>query len=208
MGCWEGRKGEEEKESGRRNRITGKKGEDGWRKDFSRNPLGKIPDFRSWAISGLDVGDFENAQFVLESAAVLSAIIIVHESGHFLAAYLQGIHLSKFPVGFGPILAKFNANNVEYSIRAFPLGGFVGFPDNGPESGIPVKDENLLKNRPVFDRVIVISAGVVANIIFAYVIIFIQVFSFGLPVREAFPGVLVTPRTQKGQRITTCHLQT
>ncbi|KAL2496880.1 Membrane metalloprotease ARASP [Forsythia ovata] len=75
--------------------------------------------------------------------------------------------------------------------RAFPLGGFVGFPDNDPESDIPVDDVNLLKNRPIFDRVLVISAGVVANIIFAYVIIFAQVSSVGLPVQEAFPGVLV-----------------
>lgn len=154
----------------------------------SRSTYKKGPDFRSCAVSGFDLGSFES---VLEAAGVLTAIIVVHESGHFLAAYLQGIHVSKFAVGFGPILAKFNAKNVEYSIRAFPLGGFVGFPDNDPESGIPVDDENLLKNRPILDRVIVISAGVVANIIFAYVIIFTQVLSVGLPVQESFPGVLV-----------------
>ena len=67
----------------------------------------------------------------------------------------------------------------------------MGFPDNDPESDIPVDDENLLKNRPILDRVLVISAGVIANIIFAYVIIFVQVLSVGLPVQEAFPGVLV-----------------
>lgn len=142
-------------------------------------------------MAGFDFGSLESAQSVMEAAAVLTAIIIVHESGHFLAAYLQGIHVSKFAVGFGPILAKFNANNVEYSIRAFPLGGFVGFPDNDPESDIPVDDENLLKNRPILDRVLVISAGVIANIIFAYLIIVVQILSVGLPVQEAFPGVLV-----------------
>ncbi|GLU17354.1 hypothetical protein SLE2022_337250 [Rubroshorea leprosula] len=145
-------------------------------------------DFKTQAVPGFDFGGVES---VLEAAAVLTAIVVVHEGGHFLAAYLQGIHVSKFAVGFGPILAKFNANNVEYSIRAFPLGGFVGFPDNDPESDIPVDDVNLLKNRPIIDRVIVISAGVVANIIFAYVIIFAQVLSFGMSVQEAFPGVLV-----------------
>ncbi|KAJ9176896.1 hypothetical protein P3X46_012161 [Hevea brasiliensis] len=156
---------------------------------FSKFALGgKRLDFRSWAVSGFDFGSFES---VLEAAGILTAIIIVHESGHFLAAYLQGIHVSKFAVGFGPILAKFNAKNVEYSVRAFPLGGFVAFPDNDPESDISADDENLLKNRPILDRVIVISAGVIANIIFAYVIIFVQVLSVGLPVQEAFPGVLV-----------------
>ncbi|KAJ4730045.1 membrane metalloprotease ARASP, chloroplastic [Melia azedarach] len=151
-------------------------------------PSQRRVDFRSCAVSGFDLGSFES---VLEAAGVLTAIIVVHESGHFLAAYLQGIHVSKFAVGFGPILAKFNAKNVEYSIRAFPLGGFVGFPDNDPDSDIPVDDENLLKNRPILDRVIVISAGVVANIVFAFVIIFVQVLSVGLPVQEAFPGVVV-----------------
>ncbi|KHN21225.1 Putative zinc metalloprotease [Glycine soja] len=76
-------------------------------------------------------------------------------------------------------------------LMAFPLGGFVGFPDNDPESDIPVDDENLLKNRPILDRVIVVSAGVVANIIFAFAIIFAQVLSVGLPEQEVFPGVVV-----------------
>ncbi|XP_062009451.1 probable membrane metalloprotease ARASP2, chloroplastic [Rosa rugosa] len=156
-----------------------------------RNPNGRRLKFRSCALPGFDYGNFESVQSVLEAAGVLTAIIVVHESGHFLAAYLQGIHVSKFAVGFGPILAKFNANNVEYSIRAFPLGGFVGFPDNDPNSDIPVDDVNLLKNRPILDRVIVVSAGVIANIIFAYAIIFTQVLSVGLPIQEGYPGVLV-----------------
>ncbi|XP_073155782.1 probable membrane metalloprotease ARASP2, chloroplastic [Henckelia pumila] len=152
---------------------------------------GRRKKFTTFAVSGLDFGGFESVQSVLEAAAVLTGIIVVHESGHFLAAYLQGIHVSKFAVGFGPVLAKFNSKNVEYSIRAFPLGGFVGFPDNDPDSGIPVDDENLLKNRPIFDRVVVISAGVIANIVSAFVIVFAQVVLVGLPVQESFPGVLV-----------------
>ncbi|AEC08692.1 chloroplastic membrane metallo proteases [Arabidopsis thaliana] len=153
-----------------------------------RYPDGERFDFRSRAISGIDLGSFES---VLEAIAVLTTIIVVHESGHFLAASLQGIHVSKFAIGFGPILAKFDYNNVEYSLRAFPLGGFVGFPDNDPDSEIPIDDENLLKNRPTLDRSIVVSAGIIANVIFAYAIIFVQVLSVGLPVQEAFPGVLV-----------------
>ncbi|CAH8264486.1 unnamed protein product [Arabidopsis lyrata] len=153
-----------------------------------RYPNGERFDFRARAISGIDLGSFES---VLEAIAVLTTIIVVHESGHFLAASLQGIHVSKFAIGFGPILAKFDYNNVEYSLRAFPLGGFVGFPDNDPDSEIPIDDENLLKNRPTLDRSIVVSAGIIANVIFAYAIIFVQVLSVGLPVQEAFPGVLV-----------------
>ncbi|KAJ0801187.1 putative S2P endopeptidase [Helianthus annuus] len=154
-------------------------------------PHTKNNTFKPSALADFGFGNFESAQSVLEAVSVLTAIIVVHESGHFLAAYLQGIHVSKFAVGFGPILAKFNANNVEYSLRAFPLGGFVGFPDNDPDSDIPVDDKNLLKNRPIVDRVLVISAGVIANIVFAYVIIFAQIVFVGMPIQESFPGVVV-----------------
>nr|XP_029123012.1 LOW QUALITY PROTEIN: probable membrane metalloprotease ARASP2, chloroplastic [Elaeis guineensis] len=133
----------------------------------------------------------EGTQSVLEAASVLAAIILVHESGHFLAARLQGIHVSKFAIGFGPVLARFFADGVEYSLRAFPLGGFVGFPDDDPDSDIPTDDADLLKNRPILDRLLVISAGVAANIAFAYLIVFTQVLTVGLPVQETLPGVLV-----------------
>ncbi|KAK1325077.1 hypothetical protein QJS10_CPA01g00867 [Acorus calamus] len=156
---------------------------------FHSNPSGSLPrrpnPFAVRAFSG------EGLQSVLEAASVLTAIIVVHEGGHFAAAAVQGIHVSRFAIGFGPVLARFVSNNVEYSLRAFPLGGFVGFPDNDPDSNIPPDDTDLLKNRPILDRLIVISAGVVANIVFAYLIIFVQVVSVGLPVQEPFPGVLV-----------------
>ena len=64
---------------------------------------------------------------------------------------------------------------VEYSLRLFPLGGYVGFPDDDPDSTIPADDPDLLRNRPVKDRFIVISAGVIANFIFAYSLLVTQV---------------------------------
>lgn len=134
----------------------------------------------------------ESFNSVLSASSVLAAIIVVHESGHFLAATLQGIHVSKFSVGFGPVLARFvSSAGVEYSLRAFPLGGFVGFPDDDPDSGIPSDDPDLLKNRPLLDRLLVVSAGVAANLLFAYLIVLAQVLSVGLPVQEPLAGVLV-----------------
>ncbi|ERN05547.1 hypothetical protein AMTR_s00007p00265360 [Amborella trichopoda] len=56
-------------------------------------------DLRPSAIACLSLGSLEEPQLVLEAIAVLAAIIIVHDSGHFLAAYLQGIHVSIFAVG-------------------------------------------------------------------------------------------------------------
>ncbi|MGF1536391.1 MAG: RIP metalloprotease RseP [Elainellaceae cyanobacterium] len=133
---------------------------------------------------------------VLAAIAVLALLIIVHELGHFAAARLQGIHVNRFSIGFGPILWSYQGATTEYALRAFPLGGFVGFPDDDPESTIPPSDENLLKNRPILDRAIVISAGVIANLVFAYLVFVVQFASVGVPETLNYePGVLV-PRVQ------------
>lgn len=128
---------------------------------------------------------------VLAAIAVLAVLIIVHELGHFLAARLQGIYASRFSIGFGPVLLKYQGKETEYALRAIPLGGYVGFPDDEPENHIPADDPNLLRNRPLMDRAIVISAGVVANLIFAYVIIVLQFSLLGIPQINPAPGVLI-----------------
>ncbi|WP_245916031.1 RIP metalloprotease RseP [Merismopedia glauca] len=128
---------------------------------------------------------------VLQAIAVLAILILVHELGHFLAARGQGIHVNRFSIGFGPILWKYKGKETEYALRALPLGGFVGFPDDDPESSYPPNDPNLLSNRPVLDRAIVISAGVIANLIFAYFLLVVQLGLIGTPDFIAKPGVLV-----------------
>lgn len=145
---------------------------------------------------------------VLAAIAVLALLIVVHELGHFLAARLQGIHVNRFSIGFGPILWKYQGPETEYAIRAFPLGGFVGFPDDDPDSEIPPNDPDLLRNRPLIDRAIVISAGVIANLIFAYLVLVIQFGGFGVPAGVNYqPGVRVpqvisqeSPAAQAGIR--------
>lgn len=130
---------------------------------------------------------------VLAAIAVLAILIVVHELGHFLAARLQGIHVNRFSIGFGPILWKYQGQQTEYAIRAIPLGGFVGFPDDDPESDIPPNDPNLLRNRPILDRAIVISAGVIANLIFAYLVFVAQFTGVGIPEKFDYqPGVLIS----------------
>jgi membrane-associated protease RseP (regulator of RpoE activity) len=127
---------------------------------------------------------------VLATIAVLALLIVVHELGHFMAARLQGIHVNRFSIGFGPILWKFQGRQTEYALRAIPLGGFVGFPDDDPDSDIPPYDPNLLRNRPIIDRAIVISAGVIANLIFAYLVFVAQFGIVGIP-QASQPGILI-----------------
>jgi len=140
------------------------------------------------AIPGLNL---EGPGSVAEALLVLASIVCVHECGHFFAARLQNIYVTKFAIGFGPELLKYKGPEVEYSLRAFPLGGFVAFPDDDPDSPYDPEDPNLLRNRPIKDRAIVISAGVIANVIFAYTVLVGQVGLVGVGETTFKPGVLV-----------------
>ncbi|MDJ0728158.1 MAG: RIP metalloprotease RseP [Prochloraceae cyanobacterium] len=128
---------------------------------------------------------------VLAAIAVLGILIFVHELGHFLAARYQKIHVNGFSIGFGPALLKYQGAETLYALRAIPLGGFVSFPDEDPDSEIPPDDPNLLSNRPILDRAIVISAGVIANLILAYLLLVGQVATIGIQEINYLPGVLV-----------------
>ena len=126
---------------------------------------------------------------VLTSITILGFLIFFHEMGHFLAAILQGIYVDGFSIGFGPSIIQKTYKDITYSFRAFPLGGFVSFPDEELKN-IDPKDPNLLKNRPIFQRVIVISAGVFANLILAYTILIINIATIGIPF-DPEPGILI-----------------
>jgi membrane-associated protease RseP (regulator of RpoE activity) len=128
---------------------------------------------------------------VLLAIAVLELLIVVHELGHFVAARTQGITVTRFSIGFGPVLWKHQGEMTEYALRAIPLGGYVAFPDDELDDDISADDPGLLKNRPILDRAIVISAGVIANLIFAYFLIVTQLGWVGIPELRPEPGVLV-----------------
>jgi len=126
---------------------------------------------------------------VLTSITVLGFLIFFHEMGHFLAAILQGIYVDGFSIGFGPSIIQKKFNGITYSFRAFPLGGFVSFPDE-EQNNIDPKDPNLLKNKPILQRIIVISAGVFANLLLAYTILIVNVTTVGIPY-DPEPGIIV-----------------
>ncbi len=127
---------------------------------------------------------------VLVSIGVLALLIFFHESGHFLAAILQKIKVSGFSIGFGPAIFQKEIKGITYSLRLLPLGGFVSFPDDEKESLLTPNDPDLLKNRPIFQRAIVISAGVIANLLLAWVVLFGQASFIGIP-NEPDPGVII-----------------
>ena len=62
---------------------------------------------------------------ILAALLVFSAVIAIHEFGHFAVAKLCGIQVNEFSIGMGPVLWKKNRKGTQYSLRALPVGGFV-----------------------------------------------------------------------------------
>ncbi|EAU74574.1 RIP metalloprotease RseP [Synechococcus sp. RS9916] len=127
---------------------------------------------------------------VLAALLALGLLVVIHEAGHFLAAVGQGIRVNGFSVGFGPALLKREHNGVTYALRLLPLGGFVSFPDDDENSTIPDDDPDLLRNRPIPQRILVISAGVLANLLLAWLVLVGQSAFVGIPASPE-PGVMV-----------------
>ena len=144
---------------------------------------------------------------VLTALAILAMLIVVHEAGHFFAATWQGIRVSSFSIGFGPVLLERQRRGVQFALRAIPLGGFVAFPDDDEESAIPKDDPNLLGNRPLSQRALVIAAGVIANLLLAWLVLVAQGMVVGIPAGfSASPGLLVSG-VQVGQPAALAGLQ-
>ena len=148
----------------------------------------------------------------LSGAAVLCGVIAFHELGHFLAAKVQGIRINDFSIGFGPKLVGFqDRDGITYSFRLFPLGGYVSFPegieqeddataegskeasedDGKTEKEYDFDDPDLIQNRPALQRALVISAGVIFNMILSYMAIFASVTTIGISTPVVNPGVAV-----------------
>ena len=72
---------------------------------------------------------------LLAAVFVFSAVIAIHEFGHFAVAKLCGVQVNEFSIGMGPVLLKKTQNGTQYSLRALPVGGFVALEgEESPES--------------------------------------------------------------------------
>ena len=132
---------------------------------------------------------------------LIGMLIFGHELGHFLSAKMLGIKVSKFALGFpiGPTLWHKKIGDVEYLIHACLLGGYVAFPDDEKDSDIPLDSKDRFANKPVWQRMVVISAGVVSNIIIAYALVILAAVVWGeLPSGnyEVYANKIQAPKTE------------
>jgi regulator of sigma E protease len=117
---------------------------------------------------------------VLSLIVVLGVLVFVHEAGHFLAAKWAGIYVHRFSLGLGPPIPwlTFRRGETEYSISWLPLGGYVKMASreedigsSALEGGAPtavVPPNRVFEAKPIWQRMVVILAGVTMNALFAW----------------------------------------
>jgi regulator of sigma E protease len=110
-----------------------------------------------------------------------AALIILHELGHFAAAKAVGMRVERFSLFFPPLLAKRRRGETEYAIGAIPLGGYVKITGMNPHEEIPpAVAHRAYFRQPVWKRVVVITAGPAVNIVLAFLILWVLVWSNGV----------------------------
>lgn len=99
---------------------------------------------------------------------VLGTLITIHELGHFLVAKAYKVKVHKFSIGFGPKVLKLQGKETEYTLRLIPFGGFVQMEGEEERSD----DDRAFNKKPIYQRILIVAAGAIVNIIFALIVYF------------------------------------
>lgn len=119
---------------------------------------------------------------------VLGITVLIHEFGHFLFAKKAGIYVYEFSIGMGPRLWmwKRKGDETEYSIRLFPIGGYVSMAGESVEEDEKIPKEKQLQSKKWYQKFLTIIAGVMFNFLLAIVIFFIVALFSGAPSNSAY----------------------
>ena len=129
---------------------------------------------------------------IISAVFAFGILIVIHELGHFLAAKWLGVRVERFSVGFPPRLFGKKFGDTDYCISAIPLGGYVklsGMVDESMDTNMSGADYEF-NSKPVWKRIVIISAGVIMNLFLAVLIMSVLTYS---------TGERITPFTEIGQ---------
>ena len=100
---------------------------------------------------------------ILAAILVFGVLILIHEGGHFFCARLFGVTVHEFAIGMGPKVLSHRSKKtgIAYSLRLLPFGGFVSMAGEDEESD----DPNALNKKPVWQRIVIVAAGALMNLL-------------------------------------------
>jgi regulator of sigma E protease len=136
--------------------------------------------------------------YVVPFLAVLTVIVFVHEMGHYLVARWNGVAIQTFSIGFGKELFGWNdKQGTRWRISAIPLGGYVRFVGDMNAASTPDTElianadpdlaPRLFANKNVWQRIAVVVAGPLANVILTFLILYALLLGYG---RYSIPPVV------------------
>jgi len=115
------------------------------------------------------------AVYIIMAILAFGVLIIVHELGHFVLAKLNGVRVEEFSIGMGPNIFFKQGKETKYSLRLFPIGGYVKMM--GEEEA--VEDERSFSAKSPLRRISIIIAGVTMNYLLAIAIFTTITYNFG-----------------------------
>ncbi|MGN0181959.1 MAG: M50 family metallopeptidase [Candidatus Ornithomonoglobus sp.] len=104
-------------------------------------------------------------------------MISLHEFGHFITAKLMNFKILEYSIGFGPAIWHSKKSEIQYSLRCIPFGGYCKFEGEDEAS----EDPRAFSNRPCWQRIIVVAAGGIFNIILGF-LLFLVIIPFMSPI--------------------------
>lgn len=118
--------------------------------------------------------------YLIPFIGALAILIVIHELGHFLVARWCGVKVLRFSLGFGKVLASVRAgrDGTEWTISAFPLGGYVKMLDEREGEVAEHELPRAFNRQPVGKRFAIVAAGPLANLLLA-VVLYWGLFSTG-----------------------------
>ena len=132
--------------------------------------------------------------YVIPFLIILTVVVFVHELGHYLIARWNGVRVQVFSIGFGPELFGFTARSgTRWKFSALPLGGYVKMHGDADPTSSTIDltakpDPNSFPAKTVWQRMAIVAAGPVANILFAIVVLGLLFATVGRPFTPAVIG--------------------
>src|SRR5579872_3467371 len=117
---------------------------------------------------------------VIFIVAILVSVIL-HEAGHFLTAKKFGMKATQFFIGIGPTIWSTQRGETEYGVKALPLVAFVRITGMTTLDEVEPEDEpRSMRNKPAWQRAIVMVAGSFMHFALAFVLLLILAIGIGL----------------------------
>ncbi len=142
---------------------------------------------------------------------IISAIVFIHEYGHYIIARWAGVRIETFSIGFGREIFGWNdKHGTRWKFSLIPMGGYVKMFGDATEASTPdaARLEEMSEEeksvsfhyKPLYKKALIVSAGPIANFLLTILIFTYFIFTNGLSTTEPIIGEIIpgTPAEEAG----------